>query len=69
MAAMSGAPIQVMPAPQGIFPHAAQVFLIERYVHDLDGALHTAGRTKITTSLRWISRNPTRALNILDQPT
>jgi hypothetical protein len=42
MAAMSGAPIQVIPAPQWIFPHAAQVFLIERYVHDLDGALTSA---------------------------
>jgi len=131
--------IQVMPAPEGIFPYAAQVFLIERYVHDLDGtlksaatalgltcltaaragperlatlvrdhwgieslhwvrdvtfdedrsqlrkgsapqilaglrnlaigALHIAGRTKIAASLRWISRDPTRVLNILGQPT
>lgn len=29
--------IQVLPAPQGLrFPHVNQVFLIERYVHDLD---------------------------------
>jgi predicted transposase YbfD/YdcC len=131
--------IQVMPTPERIFPYAAQVSLIERYVHDLHGnpksavaalgltclsatqadperlatlvrshwgieslhwhrdvtfhedrsqlrkgsapqvlaglrnlavgALHTAGRTKIATSLRWISRDPTRALNILSQPT
>lgn len=127
--------IQVMPAPEGIFPYAKQVFLVERYVNDLDGtarsavaalgltclsaaqagperlatlvrghwgiealhwvrdvtfdedrsqlrkgsapqvlaglrnlavgALHTAGRTKIASSLRWVSRDPTRALDIL----
>ena len=131
--------IQVMNAPEGIFPYARQVFLIERYVHDLAGtltsaaaalgltclsarqadpqrintlvrghwgieslhwtrdvtfdedrhqlragsapqilaglrnlaigALHTAGHTKIAASLRWISRDPTRVLNILGQPT
>ena len=131
--------IQVMPAPEGIFPYARQVFLVERYVHDLNGtpksavaalgltclsaaqagperlatlvrghwgieslhwlrdvtfdedrsqlrkgsapqvlaglrnlavgAFHTAGRTKIASSLRWVSRDPTRALNILGQPT
>jgi len=33
------------------------------------GALHIAGRTKIAASLRWISRDPTRVLNILGQPT
>jgi predicted transposase YbfD/YdcC len=129
--------IQVMPAPEGIFPYAKQVFLIERYVHDLDGtprsaaaalgltclsaaqasperlatlvrghwgieslhwirdvtfdedrsplrkgsapqilaglrnlavgAFHTAGRTKIASSLRWVSRDPTRTLDILGQ--
>jgi hypothetical protein len=32
------------------------------------GALRTAGRTNIASSLRWISRNPTRALTILGQP-
>jgi predicted transposase YbfD/YdcC len=26
--------IQVLPAPDGLFPHAAQAFLIERYVRD-----------------------------------
>lgn len=130
--------IQVMPAPEGIFPYARQVFLIERYIADLDGTarsavaalgltclsaaqadperlatlvrghwgiealhhvrdvtfdedrsqlrkgsapqvlaglrnlavgvLHTAGRTKIASSLRWVSRDPTRALDILSQP-
>jgi len=131
--------IQVLPAPEGIFPYAQQAFLIERYVHDLGGtltsaiaalgitalsaeqagperlahlvrghwgiealhhirdvtydedrsqlrtgsapqvlaglrnlaigALRTAGRTNIASSLRWISRNPTRVLSILSQPT
>jgi predicted transposase YbfD/YdcC len=130
--------IQVLPAPDGIFPYAQQAFLIERYVHDLNGApisaiaalgitalsakqadperlanlvrahwgiealhhirdvtydedrsqlrkgstpqvlaglrnlaigaLRTAGRTNIASSLRWISRNPTRVLSILSQP-
>jgi predicted transposase YbfD/YdcC len=130
--------IQVLPAPEGIFPHAQQAFLVERYVHDLNGALtsataapgitalpaahagperladlvrdhwgiealhhirdvtydedrsqlrtgsapqvlaglrnlaigalRTAGRTNIASSLRWISRNPTRVLSILGQP-
>jgi predicted transposase YbfD/YdcC len=131
--------IQVLPAPEGIFPYAQQAFLVERYVHDLGGApisaiaalgitalpaahagperladlvrghwgiealhhirdvtydedrsqlrkgsapqvlaglrnlaigaLRTAGRTNIASSLRWISRNPTRVLPILGQPT
>jgi predicted transposase YbfD/YdcC len=131
--------IQVLPAPDRIFPYAQQVFLIERYVHDLSGtlisavaalgitalsaeqagpqrladlvrahwriealhhirdvtydedrstlrtgsapqvlaglrnlaigALRTTGRTNIASSLRWISRNPTRVLSILGQPT
>jgi predicted transposase YbfD/YdcC len=130
--------IQVLPAPEGIFPYAQQAFLVERYVHDLSGALtsaiaalgitalpaahagperladlvrghwgiealhhirdvtydedrsqlrkgsapqvlaglrnltigalRTAGRTNIASSLRWISRNPTRVLPILGQP-
>jgi predicted transposase YbfD/YdcC len=130
--------IQVLPAPDGIFPYAQQAFLVERYVHDLSGApisaiaalgitalstqqadperlanlvrahwgiealhhirdvtydedrsqlrkgstpqvlaglrnlaigaLRTAGRTNIASSLRWISRNPTRVLSILNQP-
>lgn len=32
------------------------------------GALHTAGRTKIASSIRWVSRDPTRALDILARP-
>jgi len=35
--------IQVLPAPDGLFPHAAQAFLIERYVRDPGtGALRSA---------------------------
>jgi predicted transposase YbfD/YdcC len=38
-------------------------------IHNLAiGALRIAGRTNIASSLRWISRNPTRALSILGQP-
>jgi hypothetical protein len=29
--------VQVLPAPDGLFPHAAQAFLIERHVADLRG--------------------------------
>jgi hypothetical protein len=32
------------------------------------GALRTSGRNKIASSLRWISRNPLRVLNVLGQP-
>lgn len=131
--------IQVLPAPAGIFPHAAQAFLIERYVAGLDGspkfaiavlsissltparagpgriaahvrghwsienklhwvrdtdwdedrsqlrqgsapqilaalrnlaigATHTAGRTAIAASIRWVARDPARVLAILGQP-
>ena len=129
--------IQVLPAPEGIWPHARQVFLIERYVYDLRGNLtsavaalgltalaaaqagparlnwlvrdhwgieamhwirdavlredasqlrrgsapqimaairnlaigliHAAGRTTIAPTLRWIARQPTRALLFLGQ--
>jgi hypothetical protein len=31
-----------MPAPEGIFPYAKQVFLVERYVNDLDGTARSA---------------------------
>jgi len=34
--------IQVLPAPAGLFPHAAQVFLIERHVRNLDGSPRSA---------------------------
>jgi predicted transposase YbfD/YdcC len=129
--------IQVLPAPEGIWPHARQVFLVERYVYDLTGTLtsavaalgltaltaaqagperlnwlvrdhwgieamhwirdmvldedrsqlrqgsapqimagirnlaigliHASGRTRIAPTLRWVARNPTRALLFLSQ--
>jgi predicted transposase YbfD/YdcC len=34
--------IQVLPAPAGLFPHAAQAFLIERHVRNLDGSPRSA---------------------------
>jgi predicted transposase YbfD/YdcC len=44
--------IQVLPAPDGIFPHAAQAFLIERHVADLRGnprsAIAALGITSMT---------------------
>jgi predicted transposase YbfD/YdcC len=131
--------IQVLPAPEGIWPYARQVFLVERYVYDLAGTLtsavaalgltalsaaqadperlnwlvrdhwgieamhwirdldfgedqsqlrrgsapqimagirnlaigliHATGRTKIAPTLRWIARNPDRALLFLSQTT
>lgn len=131
--------IQVLPTPAGLFPHAAQAFMIHRDVHTLTGqpastatalgitslppaqaspaalagyarghwgienklhwvrdttfdedrcqlrtgntphvlaglrnlaigALHTAGRHKITASIRWVARDPTRTLAILSEP-
>jgi hypothetical protein len=32
------------------------------------GALHTAGRAGIASSLRWVARDPARVLAILGQP-
>jgi hypothetical protein len=59
--------IQVLPAPDGIWPHAAQVFLIERYVYDLHGTLRSAvaalGLTALTAAqasperLNWLVRD------------
>lgn len=59
--------IQVLPAPEGIWPHAAQVFLIERYVYDLRGTLQSAvaalGLTALTAAqatperLNWLVRD------------
>ena len=34
--------IQVLPAPAGLFPYAAQAFLIERHVRNLDGSPRSA---------------------------
>jgi predicted transposase YbfD/YdcC len=59
--------IQVLPAPEGIWPHAAQVFLVERYVYDLHGTLRSAvaalGLTALTAAqasperLNWLVRD------------
>jgi len=43
--------IQVLPAPAGLFPHAAQAFLIRRAVHDLRGALTSTAAALGITSL------------------
>lgn len=59
--------IQVLPAPDGIWPYARQVFLVERYVHDLAGTLTSAvaalGLTALTAAqadperLNWLVRD------------
>jgi predicted transposase YbfD/YdcC len=43
--------IQVLPVPDGIFPHAAQAFLIERHVRNLDGSPRSAIAALGITSL------------------
>jgi predicted transposase YbfD/YdcC len=43
--------IQVLPAPAGVFPHAAQAFLIERHVRNLDGTPRSAIAALGITSL------------------
>jgi predicted transposase YbfD/YdcC len=44
--------IQVLPAPEDLpFPHVDQVFLIERYIHNLDGTLASAAAALGITSL------------------
>jgi predicted transposase YbfD/YdcC len=44
--------IQVLPAPEDLpFPYVDQVFLIERYIHDLDGTLASAAAALGITSL------------------
>ena len=52
--------IQVLPAPAGIWPHAAQAFLIERYVRDLDGAPKSAIAALGITSLTASRADPAR---------
>jgi len=59
--------IQVLPAPDGIWPYASQVFLVERYVYDLRGTLISAvaalGLTALTAAqadperLNWLVRD------------
>jgi predicted transposase YbfD/YdcC len=43
--------IQVLPAPDGLFPHAAQAVLIERHVRNLDGSPRSAIAALGITSL------------------
>jgi predicted transposase YbfD/YdcC len=53
--------IQVLPAPEHLdFPHAAQAFLIERYVSDLHGRLRSAIATLGVTSLTPTRARPTQ---------
>lgn len=48
--------IQVLPAPDGLFPHAAQAFLVERYVREpRTGELRSA-----VAALGITSRTPAR---------
>ena len=52
--------IQVLPAPEGIWPHAAQAFLVERYVRDLDGNPKSAIAALAITSLTSRRADPAR---------
>jgi hypothetical protein len=52
--------IQVLPAPAGIWPHARQVFLIERYVCDLHGTLTSAVAALGLTCLTATQADPQR---------
>ena len=52
--------IQVLPAPEGIWPHARQVFLVERYVYDLTGTLTSAVATLGLTALTAAQAGPER---------
>jgi predicted transposase YbfD/YdcC len=54
--------IQVLPAPDRIWPHAAQAFLIERYVTGLDGSPRSAIAALGITSLTAARAGPGRAL-------
>ena len=51
--------IQVLPAPDGVFPHAARAFPIERHVTDLRGspaaiAVHVRGHWGIENKLHYV---------------
>jgi predicted transposase YbfD/YdcC len=52
--------IQVLPAPEGIWPYARQVFLIERYVCDLQGNLTSAVAALGLTALSAAQASPER---------
>ena len=57
--------IQVMAAPADIFPHARQVFLIERYVYDLAGTLTSAAAALGLTCLSARQADPRRIATLV----
>jgi predicted transposase YbfD/YdcC len=57
--------IQVLPAPEGIFPYAQQAFLIERYIHDLGGAPISAVATLGITALSADQAGPERLAHLV----
>ena len=57
--------IQVLPAPEGIFPYAQQAFLVERYVHDLSGTLTSAVAALGITALSAEQAGPERLANLV----
>lgn len=52
--------IQMLPAPEGIWPYARQVFLIERYTCDLQGNLTSAVAALGLTALSDAQASPDR---------
>ena len=57
--------IQVLPAPEGIFPYAQQAFLVERYVYALDGALTSAVAALGITALSAEQAAPERLAHLI----
>jgi len=57
--------IQVMPAPEGIFPYAKQVFLVERYVADLAGTPKSAVAALGLTCLSAAQAGPERLATLV----
>jgi predicted transposase YbfD/YdcC len=57
--------IQVLPAPDGIFPYVQQVFLVERYLHDLSGALTSAIAALGIIALSADQAGPKRLANLV----
>jgi len=57
--------IQVLPAPDGIFPYAQQAFLVERYVYDLGGTLTSAIAALGITALTAEQAGPERLAHLI----
>ena len=57
--------IQVLPAPEGIFPYAEQVFLVERYVADLAGTPRSAVAALGLTCLSAAQAGPERLATLV----